>query len=1048
MYYSAIGLLAALVMLIVNWDVLRDSRAYDKPAWIVYRKFLLAVLVYFVTDILWGLLEYKKLDTALYVDTTVYFMAMAVGISFWAQYTVTYLDEKSRFERLLVYSGRFIVGSVLGLTVVNIFEPVLFTVDSDSVYTALPARYVILVCQILLLIIISLHAMASMFRTGAKFRSEEGVRYRILASFGAIMALCLFVQLWFPYLPLYSIAYMLGTCLLHAFVANDEKEEHKRRQEEAEKISELKDRFFSLLDNMPGMAFTKDAETGKYLACNQAFADYAHKSSPEEVVGLTDVHIFDPETAAHFTEADRVALSLSKPYIFYEDVPDAMGKPRQLQTTKLRYKDTHGRSCVLGMCQDITDLVSIQHEQAMTKEAYESAVNTGLMYTHIAQTLARDYTEMIYVNTDTEEFTEYRRDDDGTTLSEIRRGWHFFTDCKAELSESVYPEDKEEFLSALNRKKLMKALSRKDTFVTTFRRLIQNEPVYYRLKISRMEQDEQHIIIGFTDVDAEMREAMAKNEALSDALSSAEAANRSKTTFLSGMSHEIRTPINAIIGLDTLALKNGELPEDTRGYLEKIGDSAKHLLSIINDILDMSRIESGREILTNGKFSLENLLGQINEQYSELCRGKGLTYECIMTEQLDGPCIGDEKKLKAVLSNILSNAVKFTNAPGSVTLTAEKTADYDDRTEIRFRIRDTGIGIDKDSIPGIFDAFSPEYASLRSKSGGSGLGLAITKKIVEMMNGSVTVGSEKGVGTEFTVTLALRKGDRNETPHTGEIDPQAMFILVVDDNPIEAEHAGMVLEEAGIRADTCTSGQEALRKIEVQHARKKPYSIILMDWNMPGMNGMETSAEILRQYKHESVIAAMTAYSWEDIREEARSVGVEDFIEKPLFPANITQNLERIACRSNMDIFKGKNKARLEGRRILLAEDVEINAEIMTDMLEMENIKVDHAENGKVAVELFENSTSGIYSAILMDVRMPEMDGLEAARTIRALDREDARRIPIIALTANAFDEDVQLSMQAGMNTHLSKPIETDHLIRILGELIYDAEINLTGISH
>ncbi|MBR6045466.1 MAG: response regulator [Ruminococcus sp.] len=1046
MYYSAIGLLAALVLFIVNLDVLRDSQAYDKPAWIVYRRFLFAVLAYYVTDILWGILEYKKLDTALFADTTVYFMAMAVGISFWAEYTVAYLNEKSSFGRFLVYSGRVIVTLVLGLTVINIFRPVLFTVDSDSVYTALPARYVLLACQILFLVVISFHALASMYRTGSGFRSEKSVRFRILASFGIIMALCLFVQLWFPYLPLYSIAYMLGTCLLHAFVANDEKEVYSAKMEEAEKIAELKDRFFSLLDNMPGMAFTKDAETGKYLACNQAFADYAHKETPEAVVGLTDFQIFDPETAAHFVEADKIALSLTKPYIFYEDVPDAMGRPRQLQTTKLRYKDTAGRSCVLGMCQDITDLVSIQHEQAMTKEAYESAVNTGLMYTHIAQTLARDYTEMFYVNTDTEEFTEYRHGEDGSTLSEVRHGWHFFSDCKAELSESVYPEDKDAFLAAMNRKRLMKTLGTKDTYVLTFRRLVRERPVYVSMKVSRMENGEQYIIIGFTDVDAEIREAIAKNEALSDALSSAEAANRSRTTFLSGMSHELRTPVNAIIGLDTLALKNGSLDPRTKEYLEKIGTSAHSLLSLINDILNMNRLESGREVLRKTEFSLGILLEQLSAQVMSQCSQKGLEFVCSLPEQLDDPYIGDEQKLKEVLTNILSNAVKFTEAPGSVTLTVEKTGEFEDKTSLCFRIKDTGIGMDKDYLPKLFDAFSQENSGSRTKPGSSGLGMAITKRLADIMNGSLSVKSEKGAGTEFTVALTLTKGDRKESEHSGEIDLKALYILVVDDNPIEAEHAAAVLEEVGIRADTCCSGQEALRRLEVQHARKQPYSIVLMDWNMPGMNGLETSSEILRLYGKESIVAAMTAYSWEDIREEAHSAGVVDCIEKPLFAASIIDDLERIARRSGMAVFKEKNKARLEGRRILLAEDVEINAEILIDTLEMENIKVDHAENGKAAVELFEKSTAGIYSAILMDVRMPIMDGLEAARTIRSLDREDAKRIPIIALTANAFDEDVQLSLQAGMNAHLIKPVEADHLIRILGELIYESESKMTGI--
>ncbi len=1028
MYYSAIGLLAALVLCIVNWDILCHSQAYQKPAWNIYRKFLFAVLVYFVTDILWGILEYRKLAAALFVDTTVYFMAVALGMSFWADYTVTYLNKNSPFGRFLVYTGRVVVGLILVIVIVNIFRPVLFTIDSSSVYTPLPVRHVLLVCQIVFLIVLSMYALVSMFRAGMD--SEGSVRYRIPASFGIIMAICLFVQLWFSYLPLYSIAYMLGTCLLHAFVANDEKEDYQRKLEEAGKVSDLKDRFLALLDNMPGMAFTKDGQTGKYLACNQAFAEYAHKDTPEGVTGLTDAQIFDPETAAHFMEDDRIALSLSKPYIFYEDVTDAEGNPRQLQTTKLRYKDTQGRACVLGMCQDITDLVRIRHEQAKTREAYEGAIKTSLMYTHIAQTLARDYTQMFHVNTDTEEFTEYRKGEKDSALKEIRHGWHFFSDCKAELCESVYPDDKDTFLTALNRKNMMKILARKDTFVTTFRRLIRNKPVYVSMKISRMANDEQFIIIGFMDVDAEMREAMAKNAALSDALSSAQAASQARDAFLASMSHEIRTPINAIIGLDALALKHNDLGPKTREYFEKIGERAQNLLSIINEILEMSRIESGREMLHKDEFSLRSMLEQIHAQIQAQCSEKGIVYECQVLDQVDDSFIGDELKLKEVLTNLLSYAVRYTPESGSITMSVEKTTEYEEQAALRFCIRDTGSGE-------LADAFSEDSGDL---------GISITKRIVELMTGTLSAEYKEGVGAKSTLMVTLCKGEQKETEHSGEIDLHAMYVLVVDDNPIEAEHARMVLEEVGIRTEACTNGQEALRRIEMQHVRQQPYSMILMDWNMPGMSGLETAAEILRQYEKESTVVAMTACNWDDIREDAQLAGVEDHLEKPLFAANILEDLGRIARHSNLAIFKEKNKARLEGRRILLAEDVELNAEILIDMLDMDNIKADHAANGKIAVELFEQSTEGIYSAILMDVRMPLMDGLEAAKRIRAMDRADAKRIPIIALTANAFDEDVQLSMQAGMNAHLNKPVEADRLIRILGELIYQAEETMTGV--
>ena len=808
----------------------------------------------------------------------------------------------------------------------------------------------------------------------------------------------------------------------------------------AKKIAELKESISALLDNIPGLTFTKDARTGVYLACNQAFASYCHKDTPAGVAGLTDAQIFDAETAAHFVRDDRIALSMDKPYIFFEDVPDAAGNQRQFQTTKLKFIDSTGRVCLLGMCQDVTDMVRIQHEQAMTREAYESAVSSGIMYTHIAQTLARDYTDMFYVNLDTEEYIEYCRRDESSALSEMRRGWHFFSDCKMELCEGVWPDDRETFLNAMNRRTLMEALDRRDTFMMTYRQKGDNGPTYVSMKVSRMEDDEHFIIVGVSNVDAEMREAVAKSEALAEALTSAEEANKAKTSFLSSMSHEIRTPLNAIIGLGTLALRDEHLADRTRDYLQKIGDSARHLLELINDILDMSRIESGRLVLRREVFSLSGMLEQINTMVMAQCRDKGLQYDCRMLNQVDASYIGDDMKLKEVLINILSNAIKFTDAPGSVTLTVERTVAFEDQSTLRFCIKDTGIGMDQAFIPKIFDAFSQEDGSHKTKYGSTGLGMAITKRIVEMMNGSIGVESEKGVGTEFAVTVTLRNCDQKGGARESAIDPQAMYVLVVDDDTIAAEHARMVLDEVGIRADVAASGEEALRMMEVQHLKHRPYNLVLMDWHMPGMNGLEASAEIRKQYDSETTVVVLTAYNWDDIQEEAHRVGVDSFLTKPLFAANVIEEFEHIARRNNMSLFKEKQRADLTGRRVLLAEDMEINAEIMMDILEMEGIVADHAENGKIAVEMFEDSAVGAYAAILMDVRMPEMDGLEAAAAIRAMSRPDAKRIPIIALTANAFDEDVQRSLQAGMNAHLTKPIEPNNLYQALGELIYEAE--------
>ncbi len=506
MYYSAIGLLAVMILLIENRDILfRRGGAFATPAWRAYRRFLYTVLVYYITDILWGVLESRKLAGLLFADTTVYFVAMAAGILCWTQYIVLYLEEKNRFGRFLLAAGRVLAVTVTLLACVNLFTPILFAVDKDCVYSALPLRYGVLAGQILLLLLISGYALGSFLRR----KTGDRKKFRTLVLFGLIMAAFLALQLFYPYLPLYAIAYMLGTCLLRAFVIGDEKEQYRKDLEEAAKIRELKQSLSSLLDNIPGLSFSKDAETGVYLACNQAFAEYAHKGSPEGVVGLTDAQIFDPVTAKHFVEDDRMALSMDKPYIFFEDVPDAAGNPRQFQTTKLKFIDAAGRLCTLGICQDVTDLVRIQRENATTKEAYEKARSTGIMYAHIAQTLARDYTDLYYVNLETEEFIEYRTDTGHDTLQEARRGWHFFDECKLEAEEFVYAEDRAAFVAALDRRTLLDALNRNNAFIMTYRLIGETGPRYVSMKVSRMRDDENFIIIGVTDDDERMKQRRA-----------------------------------------------------------------------------------------------------------------------------------------------------------------------------------------------------------------------------------------------------------------------------------------------------------------------------------------------------------------------------------------------------------------------------------------------------------------------------------------------------------------------------------------------------------
>ena len=519
----------------------------------------------------------------------------------------------------------------------------------------------------------------------------------------------------------------------------------------------------------------------------------------------------------------------------------------------------------------------------------------------------------------------------------------------------------------------------------------------------------------------------------------AEQSSRAKTSFLSNMSHEIRTPMNAIIGLDNIALRNPELTPRTREHLEKIGASARHLLGLINDILDMSRIESGRMALKNEEFSFREFLDQINIIINGQCQDKGLHYECQIVGRAADYYVGDDMKLKQVLINILGNSVKFTDPGGSVTLTVQDDGESDGRRTLRFRMQDTGAGMDKEFIPKIFDAFSQEDTTTTNRYGGSGLGMAITKNFVEMMGGSIQVESEKGVGSTFTVTVQLGASQRSFREAAPISLPKDLRILVVDDDEIACEHISLVLDALGLRADTETDPQKALAQLRQAHESGKPCGLLLTDYKMPEMNGLDLIRALRSFDGGETAAIILTGYNWDIIEDEALEGGANGILAKPLFPEVLQREVRAVLDRrggtadpvTQVPIPAADEtsfSAALAGKRVLMAEDVEQNAEILADLLELEDMLSDHARNGQEAVDMFAASPEGWYDVILMDVRMPVMDGLTAAATIRALDRPDAETVPIIAMTANVFDEDVARSLEAGMNAHLGKPVEPERL--------------------
>ena len=616
-----------------------------------------------------------------------------------------------------------------------------------------------------------------------------------------------------------------------------------------------------------------------------------------------------------------------------------------------------------------------------------------------------------------------------------------FPDVLTSWSDLLHPDDKKRVLKEYN--ETISDYTGKKTYDVEYRLLTKNRGYrWYRAvgKPTRRPDGTPKTYVGvFIDITEQkemMQELAQQRESLSIALEEANQANKAKTAFLSNMSHEIRTPMNAIIGLDRIALNDPGISETTREHLEKIGLSAQHLLSIINDILDMSRIESGRMTVKNEEFSFARALAQVNTIISGQCRDKGLEYECRVKGAVDDYYIGDEMKLRQVMINILGNAVKFTPSGGSVTFVVEEVARFDGKSTLRFIISDTGIGMNQDFLPKLFDAFSQEDSSSTSRYGSTGLGMAITKNFIELMNGTISVESEKHKGTTFTVTVTLIDCDRKSTEiEDNMLHPHEMCVLVIDDDPIACENAQLVLGQVGVNCEKALSGEEGLQMVKVRHARREPYNLILVDWRMPDMDGIETTRQIRAVVGTETPVIILTSYNWDEVEDEAKAAGVDTFVAKPLFAGNVLDEFREAFKKKNAELVR--KTADLKGRRVLLAEDVAVNAEIIAMVLSMREMQVDHAENGRIAVELFGEHEEGYYDAILMDMRMPEMDGLEATRRIRAMNRSDAKTTPIIALTANAFDEDVQRSMQAGLNAHLSKPVEPDVLFETLEGLLH-----------
>ena len=657
-------------------------------------------------------------------------------------------------------------------------------------------------------------------------------------------------------------------------------------------------------------------------------------------------------------------------------------------------------------------------------------------YRAILEAISQEYHTMWLVNKQDHRLSFIRENAFGTIPAAVREAME-----NADVDEAlacyietcVAPEDRERVAAAVRSSVVLREIARQPVYSVNYRQL-DGEGKFTFHQMAFADAGDGYIL-AYHDIDSIVREEEKKQQLLSEALKNAETANRAKSDFLQTMSHDIRTPMNGIIGMTAIAAAHIDDRERVKDSLQKITTASRHLLSLVNEVLDMSKIESGNIYLAEEELNLSELIDSLITMIRPQVRAHRheLTVNiCHVEHEL---VIGDSIRLQQVFVNLMSNAIKYTPDGGKITLDIREIPSNQNKTGCyEFTFKDNGIGMPEDFLPKLFDPFTRVEDGRTSKVQGTGLGMPITKNIVNMMGGNIAVKSRLGEGSVFTVTIYLKLQEKNGTEAAHFAD---LSILVADDDELSMESAVEILRELSIRAEGVLSGQEAVQRVVSHHEEGSGYEAVILDWKMPGMDGIETAREIRKQVGENVPIIILSAYDWSEIEAEAKAAGVNAFIGKPLFKSRLVHVLNELMNPEAAETEKeaplsGFSSMDLSGYRCLLAEDNELNAEIAEEILSETGMKIDHVWNGREAVEAMKRQDKTRYDLILMDIQMPQLNGLEAAREIRRTDSDYCRNIPIFAMTANAFADDVREAAEAGMNEHIAKPIDLKVLAGLL----------------
>lgn len=658
----------------------------------------------------------------------------------------------------------------------------------------------------------------------------------------------------------------------------------------------------------------------------------------------------------------------------------------------------------------------------------------------ILAALSQDYSVIYYVDLDRNQSKAVQQEKGlrDTPDEDVPLVHQYSEAMQSFLDTYVQPDTKGPLLELCDPQAVICRFREEKGFTVRYRILPnhRNQEFFEMHFVDVSESGQEHaMVLGIRCVDEAVHEEQTQKQLLQDALEAANRASAAKSDFMSKMSHDIRTPMNAIIGMTAIAATHAENSDRVRDALSKISSSSRHLLGLINEVLDMSKIESGTISLTAEEFSLSDLLNSMLLMIQPQIQAHKHRLQIHIQDIQHENVIGDSLRIQQVFLNLMSNAVKYTPDGGEISFTVREQAVSTSSTGCyEFIIEDNGIGMSEEYLTHIFEPFSRAEDLRTSKIQGTGLGMAITQNIVHMMNGNITVESQLGKGSKFTVTIYLRLQDAQDIDTSELAD---LSVLVVDDDDCACQSLCTMLDEIGMRSEGCTSGQDAVAAVQRALNTALPFYAAILDWKMPGMDGLETARAIKRLVGDTLPIIILSAYDWSDIELEARAAGVDAFLSKPVFKSGLIRTFKSLRNEAPEDSGQTSPLEPLlqndfSGHRVLLVEDNDLNREIAREVLELVGLTVEEAENGKIAVEMFSAAKAGYYSLILMDIQMPVMNGYDAATAIRAMKHPDALRVPILAMTANAFVEDIQAAKAAGMNEHLAKPINFEMLSSIL----------------